>query len=274
MRAIPVWKGVAGAMTLMNDRAQAILRLLEERSSVSVSEISKLLDLSEVTVRKILDSMQSEGWLKRTWGGAVSVSSTSSELRYSDKFAKQVQEKQAMARIAYDMIDEGDAVLLDGGTTNLELARLLSAGSKKQITVATTAVHIALELAKSPNIRVIITGGEVRTDVFSCIGPIAENMLRSTLFDKGFIIPYHCTVQRGLTHPDMEEAFLKQSMINACKETFSLIDHTKFGQDSMNRICDISDLDYVITDWLTEPSVLERIREKNVRLIVAPAPQA
>ena len=259
-------------MTLMKDRTQAILNLLEGRTSVSVSEISKVLNLSEVTVRKILESMQAEGWLNRTWGGAASISSTSSELRYSDKFTKQVQEKQAMARIAFDMIDDGDAVLLDGGTTNLELARLLSAGSKR-ITVATTAVHIALELAKSPYIRVIITGGEVRTDVFSCIGPIAENMLQNTLFDKGFIIPYHCTVKRGLTHPDMGEAFLKRSMINACKETFSIIDHTKFGQDSMNRICEISDLDYVITDWGTDPDILERIREKDVRLIVAPEPQ-
>ena len=259
-------------MTVMNDRTQAILDLLAERSSVSVAEISKVLNLSEVTVRKILDSMQAEGRLKRTWGGAASISSTSSELRYSDKFTQQVQEKQAMARIAYEMIDEGDAVLMDGGTTNLELARFLSTASNKRITVATTAVHIALELAKSPYIKVIITGGEVRTDVFSCIGPIAENMLRSTLFDKGFIIPYHCTVERGLTHPDMEEAFLKQSMVKACKETYSIIDHTKFGQDSMNRICDISDLDCVITDWRTDPAVLERIREKNVRLIVAPEP--
>ena len=258
-------------MTMMSDRAQAIMDLLEQRSSVSVAEISKVLNLSEVTVRKILDGMQAEGRLKRTWGGAVSIESTSSEQRYNDRFSQQVAEKQAMARIAYDLIDDGDAVLLDGGTTTLELARQLSVG-KKRPTVATTAVHIALELAKSPDIRVIMTGGEVRTGVYSCIGPLTESMLRNTLFDKGFIIPYYCSVERGLTHPDMEEAYLKISMLNACKETFSMIDHTKFGKDSMIRICDISDLDCVITDWRTDPQTIDRISSKDVRLIVAPDP--
>ena len=260
-------------MTTMDDRAQAILDLLAERSSVSVAEISKVLNVSDVTVRKILDGMQAEGQLRRTWGGATSISGTSSELRYSDKFSKQVLEKQAMARVAYDLIDEGDSVLLDGGTTNLELARLLSSGDKKHLTVSTTAVHIALELAKSPNIRVIITGGEVRNGVYSCIGPLADHMLRNTLFDKGFIIPYYCSVERGLTHPDMEEAYLKKNMLQACRETYSIIDHTKFGNDSMTRICKISDLDCIITDWLTDSDILDRIRRENVHLIVAPPPQ-
>ena len=267
------WKGAFPFMSMTNDRAQAILDMLQERSSVSVAEIGKALNLSEVTVRKILDGMQAEGQLKRTWGGAASIAGTSSELRYNDRYSKQVQEKRAMAQVACGLIDDGDAILLDGGTTNLELARQLAQAGKKNLTVTTTAVHIALELSKSPGIRVIITGGEVRNGVFSCIGPIASDLLRNTLYDKGFITPYYCSVERGLTHPDVEEAYLKQTMLSACKEAYSLIDHTKFTNDSMMRICRIADLDCVITDWRTDPAVLEQIRGQNVRLLVAPEPK-
>ena len=149
------------------ERRNYILRQLEEKSSVTVAELSGALALSEVTVRKLLMAMEREGRLKRTWGGAVCAHGSLRELSHREKEALHLEEKKAIARAAYDCIADGEAVFLDCGTTTIQLARLIIAGPKRGVMVCTNAINIAMELARAPDIHSIVIGGELRGNILS-----------------------------------------------------------------------------------------------------------
>ena len=252
---------------LAEDRRNYILRLLESRSSVSVAELSATFSLSEVSVRKLLSTMEEEGLIRRTWGGAVSAYGSLREFSHKEKEPVQLLEKIAIAKAAYGCIAEGDAVFLDCGTTTIQLARLIRTGAKRHLMVATTGVNIALELAEAEDIPVILIGGELRHRILSCTGPFAENMLKSMFFDKGFISGNHLTAEHGFTTPSVQEAKLKRMIMQNCKESYVLLDHTKFGDDSLSLIAPTAELDGLITDWHTPGSVLLPLREQGVRIL-------
>lgn len=253
-------------------RQQIILDYLEEHSSVNVVDLSKMLHVSEVTVRKILDSMQKQGLLRRTWGGAVSLSSSVKELEHENKSAKHVAEKREIAQKAYSFIEDGDAIYLDSGSTNMELAKLLVSGPRKGLVVGTNAINIACELSAAPNIEVYVTGGVLRRKAMSCVGPMAEEALKGVYYDKGFISTYHCTLKRGLTTPNAYEAHFKRCLMQVCKEKFSLADHSKFGNDSMMHIADAQEMDYIITDGKLEPGIVAQFQDAGANLLVADKP--
>ena len=178
------------------ERKKYILERLKISSSVSVSELSEAFGLSEVSVRKLLSGMEQEGVLKRTWGGAVSAYGSLREFSHQENENRQMEEKQAIAREAYGCIGDGEAVFLDSGTTTLELAKLIVAGEKRKIVPCTNNIFIAAELAKAADIRSIIIGGELRTNIYSCVGSLAQQALSGLFFDKGFISGNHFTLER------------------------------------------------------------------------------
>ena len=135
------------------ERKKYILERLKISSSVSVSELSEAFGLSEVSVRKLLSGMEQEGTLKRTWGGAVSAYGSLREFSHQENEARQMEEKRAIARVAYDCIGDGEAVFLDSGTTTLELAKRIVTGQKRKIVACTNNIFIAAERAKAADMR-------------------------------------------------------------------------------------------------------------------------
>ena len=249
-------------------RKNNILNLLNEKSSVSVSELSKLLKLSEVSVRKLLDSMEQAGQLKRTWGGAVSIYGSLRELSNDEKLPKHLEEKQAIAQAAYDCIQDGEAIFLDSGTTTIQLARLIVSGTKRKIMVATNATNISMELAKATDIQSIIIGGEFRQKIFSCVGYIALMCLEHLYFDKGFITGNHFSLEHGFTTPNLQEAEIKHRVLSVSKENYVLMDYSKFGNDSLALIAPTKEVDYIITDWNIPADVIQQFNEQGVNVIV------
>lgn len=252
-----------------SERKQFILSLLEEHSAVSVSRLSEALQLSETFIRRILNEMENEGLLKRTWGGAASLSGSQKELEHDTKAKKHVNEKKSIAIKALELIKDGDAVFLDSGSTNLELANVIASQQWNKLTIATNALNIACKLVNLPGITLLMIGGEVRGNALSCVGPIAESTLKSIVFDKGFISTYKLSVDRGITTPNIYEAHFKQCVMQVCKENITLADHSKFGDDSMGLICSLSGLDYIVSDWLLDPAIAAQVREVNENLIIA-----
>ena len=166
-------------------RRKYILDQLKIKSSISVSELSEAFSLSEVSVRKLLASMEQEGVLKRTWGGAVSRYGSLREFSHQENEVRHREEKRAIAMAAYDCIQDGEAIFLDSGTTVCELARLIVEGPKRNIMPCTNNIYVAMELAKASDIHSIIIGGELRTNIYSCVGYLAEQVLGNLFFDKG-----------------------------------------------------------------------------------------
>lgn len=254
------------------ERKKFILDRLRMKSSVSVSELCGAFGLSEVSIRKLLAAMEQEGTIKRTWGGAVSAYGSLREFSHRENENRRTREKRAIAAAAYECIVDGEAVFLDSGTTTGALARLIAEGPKRNIMVCTNNIYIAMELAKADDIQTIMVGGELRSNIYSCVGYLAEKALQSLVFDKGFLSGNHFTVERGFSTPTLGEAKLKRMVLDVSKEKFFLMDYTKFGDDSMVLVAAPEDVDVLITDWNAPAALSGDFADKGVKVIIALQP--
>ncbi|MFR2022296.1 MAG: DeoR/GlpR family DNA-binding transcription regulator [Clostridia bacterium] len=254
------------------ERRKYILSMLEQYGSVTVSELSEHFGISEVSVRKLLISLEQDSLLQRTWGGAVRTARTTAELPYQVRESKYLQEKMAIARAAYDMINDGDSVYLDSGTTTFELAKLLCNGPKRGILVATNALDHAGVLLGQQGISLILIGGEIRHDVRACSGYLAKDMLSNMVFDKGFLGIEHISFSHGLTTPNNERRrneALDPAHLQA--ELSVLADYSKFWNDSLIQIAPADRVYRIITDWHIAEDDISRFQAKGVSLVSAPA---
>ncbi|MBQ8813000.1 MAG: DeoR/GlpR transcriptional regulator [Lachnospiraceae bacterium] len=254
---------------LADNRKEYILRKLEEKSFVRVTELSRDLELSEATVRKLLMQMEEDGLLKRNWGGAVGISGVATEFPYMDKMSKQLNEKRAIAQAAYDLIGDGETVFLDSGTTTVHLARLIARGPKRNIVVCTNALNILLELTKAEDIRTIMIGGEFRHSIYSCVGPLSTLVMGGLAFDKSFVTGSHFTLTRGFSTPELREASTKQSALKMARYRVILMDSDKYGMDSMVIIARPDGVDMLVTDWKIKPEVKEQFEQLGLEVIAA-----
>lgn len=254
---------------LTEERKRAILDILQEKTAVSVGELSDLFNVSDVTIRKLLNELDSFGFLKRTRGGAVSLSTSIREFGEKEKEKKNIKEKQAIARIAYDYINDGDTVFLDAGSTTLELVRLIKNGSKRNIVVVTNAINLAVELIEAEDIELILIGGNVRHQIFSCVGSITERAIESLFYDKVFMGANSIDFEHGITTPNIFEAQVKQIMLKSAKEKILLADFSKFNQTSLAKVCPVSTIDLMITDHNLKAENIEQIRDLGVNIVVA-----
>ncbi len=254
-------------------RRKTILRLLAQKSSVSVSELSAMFSLSEVSIRRLLVIMEKEGSIKRTWGGAVSMQSSLSEFSNDEKATKNLEQKQRIAQAAYDRIQDGEAVFLDSGTTTLGLARLIVRGDKRRLMVVTNALNIAMEFQKTEDIEVVLIGGQFRHRILCCTGFFAMEALKHLFFDKCFVTGNHFSAERGFTTPSLQEAEMKRKVIFASKESYVLMDASKYGDDSLSLIIPCEDANYLITDWRLQERDAMLLGERGLQVIIA-QPQA
>jgi DeoR/GlpR family transcriptional regulator of sugar metabolism len=230
------------------ERKNLILEMLCAKQSVTVAELAAALGVSIVTVRKMLTALDRQGLLRRTRGGAVSAAMPFRELALTDKLNEARREKQAIATRAYDLIEDQESLYLDAGSTTLELARLIKKGPKRKLTLATNAINLVTELLDAPDLRVVLTGGELRHSVVSCIGPLAEAAIQGLHFDKAFIAANHVSLSFGPSTPVPAEAQVKRSAIEAASAAYLLCDSSKFGGASLVRIAPLSAFAAVISD--------------------------
>lgn len=250
-------------------RKEYVLGILKEKSSVSVAALSHAFSLSEVSVRRILDEMEREGLIRRTWGGAVSARGSLGEPSYAEKADQNAREKRAIAEAAYRLISDGDAVFLDSGTTTVHLAELLAAGQKRKVMVCTNALSVALAFDKADDMQVILIGGEFRPRILSCTGSLAQETLSMLFFDKGFLTGNHFSVEHGFTTPSLQDADVKRAVVASSKETYMLIDFSKFGNDSLALIAGTGRIGTLVTDSRMPADVAKQFTKEGMRVVMA-----
>lgn len=260
-------KGKTKMLTI--ERKNLILKMVDENTSVTVSELTQVLGVSEVTIRKMLSTLDKQGLLRRTRGGAVSLHMAVREADEREKEKTNIKEKKAIAKIAYGMINDSDTVFLDAGSTTLELVKLIRNGNKRDITVVTNALNIAYELISSYDIQVVLIGGLLRHKIMSCVGGITEGTLANMYFDKVFLGANSVDLERGVTTPNLYEAQVKQGMIKSGKKTILICDSSKFGLTTMAKICSLDTFDTVITDWNLGDKEQKKILDAGVNMILA-----
>ena len=251
---------------LNEERRQKITEILTQRKRVLVKEISSDFNISEVTIRKDLEILEKRGVLSRVHGGAILKEHRVTDLALTEKERIHPKEKQRMAQKAVEIIEPGDAIILDSGTSTTQIAREIK--FKKDIKVITNAINIAAELAASEN-EVILTGGFLREQSFSLVGPFAEDTLRHMNADKLFLGVDGIHFKYGLTTPNLLEARVNQLMIEIASEVILVADSSKFGKRSMGVISQISAIDKIITDKKIQRDDFNRLNDLGIQIILA-----
>lgn len=228
------------------ERRSLILRKLEEENQVSVVELSKDFGVSEVTIRNDLGSLEEKNLLVRARGGALKASLITGDLKLSEKNKKNLKEKKAIAKAALKLIEEGDTLLIDSGSTTEELAKQLT--NYKSLTVVTNALNIVSHLTDNPNISVIVPGGVLRHHSFSLVGLASEQKLNEYYCDKLILGVDGIDVTHGIYTPHLEEANLNRAMIEISKKVIVITDSSKFGRRGLTKIASIDKISTIITD--------------------------
>jgi DeoR family transcriptional regulator, aga operon transcriptional repressor len=249
---------------LNEERRREILAVLHRDGRVLVKDLARHFHISQITIRKDLEFLDGQGVIQRTHGGALPVQAGAlldPSLRDKEKLHR--KQKTQIAAAAVRLVEEGQSVLLDSGTTTTAIARSLK--DMAQLTVITNAINIAAELAGT-HIEVILTGGMLRKNSFSLVGPLAERTLRQLSADILFLGVDGFDTKAGLFTPNLLESEVNRAMVEIARRTIAVCDSSKFGRRSLCNIMPVSAVHEVITDRQIPKSDLSALREAGVKV--------
>ncbi len=249
---------------LIEERRRAILEALRRDGRVLVAELAQRLRTSQVTIRKDLEILHSTGKIHRTHGGALpSREGALEDPTLLEKEKLHRREKILIASAAAHMVKEGQVVILDSGTTTTAIARALR--HHHNLTIITNAVNIAAELAGA-SLDVILTGGTLRKNSFSLVGPIAEETLHRLNADILFLGVDGFDVQYGLSTPNLLEAKVNRAMMDVARLVVAVCDSSKFGRRSLSLIASPSAVQHVITDHFAPKKDIDQLRRAGIEI--------
>lgn len=248
------------------ERQREISSILYESGSVKVNELSEYFNVSEATIRRDLQEMDSKKLLKKTHGGAVKIDITNFELSFIEKKDERSEEKHSIAKCAASMIKNGDTIILDSGTTTLELCKNINA---ENLTVITNSIDIAAELSNKSSIKLILTGGVLRATTRAMVGYVCEEMLKNFRVDKAFIGTNGISLNKGITTPDITEAQAKKAMISSSNKVILVADSSKLENICFSLICPISEVSTIITSGNISKEVVNDFIKQGVQFIVS-----
>ncbi|WP_010677314.1 DeoR/GlpR family DNA-binding transcription regulator [Bacillus timonensis] len=248
---------------LTPERHQLILSLLKEHGVVKLQELVESTNSSESTIRRDLVQLENENKLKRVHGGASLVHGNRLEPSYIEKTAKNIKEKRAIAKYASKLIQDGDSIYMDAGTTTQELIPFLD---QKELTVVTNGFNL-IEPLLEKGITTYLIGGVVKPQTKALIGSRALSSLNLYRFDKCFLGVNGIDLKFGFTTPDPEEALIKQTAMGLAKESFILADHTKFNEVSFSKISSLKDAILITDDQLAKNELASYQEHINIKVV-------
>jgi len=232
-------------MTSTEGRYQAILQLVAARGRVSISELTRQLKVSEMTIRRDLAALDAEGAVRRVRGGALPVASGSYEPPFAARAKLNPAAKRDIAIMTSTLISDGETVILDGGTTGAAVAQELMG---RDITVCTLSLRVADVLSGSSTVRLMIPGGIVRPGERSLIGPAALRIFEDHQFDVYVMTVSGIHITAGMTEWNLDDAAVKRAALAAANRCIAACDATKFGKTAFGRICQVEQADVIVTD--------------------------
>lgn len=256
-----------GSILNAAERRKRSFEVLTERGHVSVASLSEQFGVSEVTIRKDLQYLEERNLLMRTHGGAMRLDYLVKEQTLEEKGQKYQEQKVRIGKAAANLVEDGDTLILDAGTTVLQVARHLR--GKRNLTILTSSVAVAYEVMRMPEVELLMLGGNVRSSSAAVVGHYAEQMVRDHSFRKLFLAVDGFDIDRGLTTTHTMEAHLNRIMIESAMQTIAVFDSSKFGRRGLCGICPVDSIDTVVTDDQAPDNVRRRLEEKDVNVILA-----
>jgi len=250
---------------LAEKRRQRVLDLVSERGFASLADLAEVLQSSESTIRRDLDYWDQQGVLKRTHGGAISRADSLALPALEERSSSQLEEKRLIAQAAAARVSDGDAVLLDGGTTTLEVARFLVG---RAVQIVTNSLPIANLFASSRETDLVMLGGYVFPRTGVALGPLTVRMMEDihvhqTIMSVGGI------TAKGLFNSNLLLVETERRMMRCADEVVVVADHTKIGRQALAFLCELASIDTLIVDKAVTPVQRELIDKADARLIVA-----
>ncbi|MFD7710768.1 DeoR/GlpR family DNA-binding transcription regulator [Streptomyces sp. NPDC059785] len=254
------------------ERRQLILEMVRANGAVSLRELARVVQTSEVTVRRDVRALEAEGLLDRRHGGAVLPGGFTRESGFPQKSHLATAEKTAIADLAAGLVEEGEAIVVGAGTTTQELARRLA--RVPGLTVVTNSLLVAQALAHANRVEVVMTGGTLRGSNYALVGSGAEQSLQGLRVSRAFLSGSGLTAERGLSTSNMLSASVDRALVQAAAEVVVLADHTKLGTDTMFQTVPTDVITRLVTD---EPPAhddraateLQALADQGVQIAVA-----
>ncbi|WAH37967.1 DeoR/GlpR family DNA-binding transcription regulator [Alicyclobacillus dauci] len=247
-------------------RQQEIIDLIREKHSVTVSELVDRFSVSDMTIRRDLDSLEKRGILRKIYGGAVLADYVMGGPQEIAMDVRKIEETDAKLRIAQHasaFIEDDDVIIIDAGTTTLPLIKFLQ--PSPHLTVITNSIPIAYELTGS-SVNLLLVGGDVRVTTHSTVGPKAKEFLSDLHARKFFMAASGLSLEKGLMNFNLYEAEIKRRMMNISDEVILIADSTKFNSPSYHTFAQWADIDVLITDSRISKDIADQIRELGVRV--------
>ena len=247
-------------------RLDNLRELIRGKGVIRVEEICSRLRVSPATVRRDLDQLEEAGTIRRVHGGAVSIESRLEEPLFDDKASLAAREKRHIARAALQFVEPGDTIYLDGGSTVLELARLLH--DRTNLTVVTNSLRAAHELAgRGP--RLIFIGGELRRLSQTMVGPLTHCILQELHMDRAFMGTIGLALKEGLTTTDPGEAYTKELVMSQSRQVILLADSGKVGKVSFASAGHLEKVHIFVTDQTLDRHFAKELVKQGIKVIKA-----
>ncbi|MCQ2771145.1 MAG: DeoR/GlpR family DNA-binding transcription regulator [Clostridia bacterium] len=247
------------------ERKNIILSRLSAQGKIIVSDLSKEFGVSEETIRRDIEKLAREGLATKTYGGAVSNVSPSTDLPYNIRKKTNVEQKEFIAECVAEMIHDGDRIMLDASSTAIYVTRKIK--DKRNITVITNSVEILLELADKTGWTILSTGGTLKEGGLSMVGASAEKMIRDHHVDFAICSAKGIDFGMGITDSNEKDAEMKQAIFAAADKRVLAIDNSKFDKISFIKVCDIGDVDIVVTNKMPDEVWQNKLADKGVTLV-------
>ena len=250
---------------LVEERRQRVLDLVTQRGFVSLADLAQFVQVSESTVRRDLDFWHQQGNVRRTHGGAIYIGDGSALPALEERVSSQIEEKRAVARAAVARMKDGDAVLLDGGTTTLEVARLLLGRSMQ---IVTNSLPIANLFASNRETDLIMLGGYVYPKTGVALGPLTIRVLPDIHVNQALLSVSGITA-KGLFNGNLLLVETQRQIMRCADEVVVVADHTKIGRPALAFLCELDAVDTLIVDRNLTPEQRAVLTRSDVRLVVA-----
>ena len=251
---------------LANERQSAIMEILNRAKSIRISDIVDRFSVSNETARRDLEALQDQKLIKRIYGGAILLEPLMTEQQYNARLVQSHQQKVCIGRAAAELVNPGETIILDIGTTTLEIARHLKHLSN--ITVLTNSLPILNELANT-QINLFALGGRLNADELSMHGELTIDALQHFYVDKAFIGAGGVTLDGGISDYNSEPAHVRQMIMRRSSQTILVSDSGKFGTNAFAVVCPLTKIDMVVSDDRLPTPFRDALAKMNIKVVLA-----
>ena len=244
------------------ERRNLILEKLQDEKRVVVGELSEQFEVSEETIRRDLDKLEKMGLANKTYGGAVLVENENTDMPFSVRKKKNMRGKRIIAEIVSELISDGDHLIMDPSTTIVAIVNALKDKNKNR-----NSIEVLLEAVDVPGWNLISTGGSIWENYLALVGPKAIECIGTFNADKVIMSCKGIDMEKGITDSNDMFSQVKSSMLHSAAKRILVVDHTKFDKVAFSQICEIRDIDLIVTDKRPSDVWMEYLEDKGIECL-------